>query len=175
LLVVAEDPASISNRQTIEGGTGVYEAIETDSTIDQASFGLEIAQSKLLKYSERQIEVTFESFEPVFSGDLITFNFPIYDLNQKVLVDSVQIIEYVDNEYIYQVHAVSGESFGSWSQFFRRLYNKPDKIIIRDDEILVILTTAFESQNWGESAIINVIVCPLPAEDLFPSELLLPC
>jgi hypothetical protein len=175
LLVVAENPASISNRQNIEGGTGIYEAIETDVTIDQAAFGLEIAQSKLLKYSERQIEVTFESFEPVFSGDLITFDFPIYDLNQKVLVDNVQIIEYVDNQYVYQVHAVSGESFGSWSQFFKRLYNKPDKIVIRDDEILVILTTAFESQNWGESAIINVIVCPLPAEDLFPSEVLLPC
>jgi hypothetical protein len=175
LLVVAEDPASISNRQTIEGGTGVYEAIETDSTIDQASFGLEIAQSKLLKFAERQIEVTFDSFQPVFSGDLITFNFPIYALNQKVLIDSVQIVEYVDNKYIYQVHAVSGESFGSWSQFFKRLYTKPDKILIRDDEILVILTTAFEGQNWGESAIINVITCPLPAEDLFPSETLVPC
>jgi hypothetical protein len=175
LLVVAEDPVSISNRQTIEGGSGIYEAIETDATVDRADYGLEIAQSKLLKYSERQIEITFDSYDALFSGDIITFDFPIYGINQKILIDSVEIVEYGVNEFIYRVHAVSGESFGSWAQFFKKIFEKPDKIIIRDDEILVILTTSFESQNWAESAIINIYSCPIPADTLFPSDTLFPC
>ena len=45
-----------------------------------ANLGLNVAKGKLLKYSERQIEIVFDSFTPLYSGDLITFTFPIYDI-----------------------------------------------------------------------------------------------
>lgn len=175
LLVVAEDPTSISNRISIEGGSGVYESIETDSTIVRSDFGLNVANSKLLKYAERQIEITFDSFEPLYSGDLITFDFSIYAIDQKVLIDEVEASEYSPEKFIYKIHAVSGESFGSWVQFFKNISRKPDKIIIRDDEVLIILATSVEVQNWGESIITTVFACPFPANDLYPSDLLLPC
>jgi hypothetical protein len=175
LLVVAEDPASILNRTSIEGGTGIYESIETDATIVRADFGLNVAKSKLLKYSERQIEIVFDSFTPLYSGDLITFNFPIYDINQKVLIDEVEASEFSPDKFIYKVHAVSGESFGSWVQFFKNISRKPDKIIIRDDEVLVVLSTAFEIETWGEDTTVSVFVCSFPSDSLFPDDTLFPC
>ena len=37
LIIVAEDPEAISNRQTVEGGTGIYEAIEEKASLVPAA------------------------------------------------------------------------------------------------------------------------------------------
>jgi hypothetical protein len=77
--------------------------------------------------------------------------------------------------FVHSVHAVDGESFGGWTEFFKQRIRQDEKLSIKSDETLILLNSQFEQQNWGESLTFNVIPCPLPSDLLFPEEDLIPC
>lgn len=178
LAIVAENPAAIAERASIEGGTGIYERIDVNEAISSRQEALDIANGKLTKYTKIMREITYDTYVGgLAAGQLQNINLTKYGISSNdFLIDKVQISE-LDGagKLIYTIHAIDGETFGGWQKFYRELLRSDLKMSIREDELLVILNTIAESQGWNEVNTINVFTCPLPSELLFPSNSLVPC
>ena len=178
LAIVAENPAAIAERASIEGGTGVYERIDVNEAISSRQEALDVANGKLTKYTKILRELTYETYTAgLAAGQLQNVNLTKYGISSNdFLIDKVQISE-LDGagKLIYSVHAIDGETFGGWQNFYRELLRSDLKMSIRENELLVILNTIAEAQGWNEVNTISVFSCPIPSESLFPSNILVPC
>ena len=178
LAVVAEDPVAIADRVAVEGGTGVYERIDVDQAISSRDEALDVANGKLTKYTKILREITYDTFTGgIAAGQLQNINLPNYNINSSdFLIDRVNISELDDSgKLIYSVHAIDGETFGGWIKFYRDLLRSNLKASIRENELLVVLSTTYEFEGWAENVNINIFSCPIPSDTLFPSETLYPC
>jgi len=178
LAIVAENPAAIAQRKSVEGGTGIYERIDINEAISSRQEALDIANGKLTKYAKVMNEITYDSYTAGLSaGQLQNINLSKYNISSTdFLIDKVQITELDGTgRLIYSVHAIDGETFGGWQKFYRDLLRADLKMSIRENELLVILSTVAEAQGWNEINTINVFTCPLPSESLFSSNTLFPC
>jgi hypothetical protein len=178
LALVSENPAAIAERASVEGGTGVYERIDVDAAISNRQEALDIANGKLNKYSKIMNEITYDTYTAGLSaGQLQNINLTKYGISSTdFLIDNVKVSE-LDGagRLIYTVHAIDGETFGGWQKFYRDLLRSDLKMSIRENELLVILSTIVESQGWNEITTVSVFSCPLPSESLFPNNTLVPC
>ena len=181
LALVSENPAAIAERAGIEGGTGVYERIDVDAAISSRQEALDIANGKLTKYAKILREITYDTYTPgLAAGQLQNVNLTQYGISSTdFLIDNIKISEIessvTNKTFIYTVHAIDGETFGGWQKFYRDLLRQDLKMSIRENELLVILSTIAESQGWNEITTVNVIACPILGDTLFPSDTLLPC
>jgi hypothetical protein len=178
LSLVSENPAAIAERASVEGGTGVYERIDVDAAISSRQEALDIANGKLTKYAKILREITYDTYTAGLSaGQLQNVNLTQYNISSTdFLIDKVQISELDGTgRLLYTVHAIDGETFGGWQKFYRDLLRQDLKMSIRENELLVILSTVAESQGWNEINTISVFACSLPSDLLFPSDTLLPC
>lgn len=178
LALVSENPAAIAERASVEGGTGVYERIDVDSAISNRQEALDIANGKLTKYSKIMNEITYDTYTSgLAAGQLQNINLTQYGISSTdFLIDNVKVSELDGTgRLIYSVHAIDGETFGGWQKFYRDLLRQDLKMSIRENELLVILSTIAEAQGWNEITTVNVIACPIPGEALFPAEDLIPC
>ena len=178
LAIVAENPAAIAERAGIEGGTGIYERIDVNEAISSRQEALDIANGKLTKFTKILKELTYDTYTAgLAAGQLQNINLTKYGISSSdFLIDKIQISELDGTgKLIYSVHAIDGETFGGWQNFYRELLRSDLKMSIRENELLVILNTIAEAQGWNEVNTINVFSCPLPSDTLFPSTTLVPC
>jgi hypothetical protein len=148
ILVVADSGSAISERKSVEGGTGIYESIDDQASIDSATAALDIANGKLRKYARLSKELTFETDKAgLKAGQIINVTQSIHNINTaEFLVDKVSISEYKpDGSLRYQVHAVDGEALGGWTNFFKALANQGGNVSIRENEVLVKLKSAADT------------------------------
>jgi hypothetical protein len=176
IIVVSEDAAGIQDRKTKEGGTGVYEAVEQQASIDDADAALEYAKGRLRRYGKIDKRVTFTTFKSgLKAGQLLTIDLPSRGLTGQYLIQRVNIDNVSGNVIRYSVEAVDGEVVGGWVNFFRKLVKAGQTFVIRENEILVRLVTQFESWGWTENQTQTVYACPVPSATLYPSSTLYPC
>ena len=175
LLVVSDNAEEINARKTLEGGSGIYENIEQEPNINTKETAFEFVQGKLAKYGIISKTVTFNIYETgLKAGQLLSIQNTKHNLNDSFLIESVTARD--DNGLtLYTVKCLDGSSLGGWEQFFKNLIQGQKKLVIRENEVLVLLNTAFEKQNWSEQLQDAVYACPLPHEELYPSETLYPC
>jgi hypothetical protein len=178
LLVVSEDSAAVTERIAIEGGTGIYENIQNEPKVNDKSIALDIANAKLRKYTKIERELSYQTtVSGLYAGQLQNVNLSKYSIvSGEFLIDRVTITDLDDNgTFLYDVHAVDGEPFGGWTQFFKGLAKSGGALEIRDDEVLVILSSSFESQQWAEGQIVDVFACPLCSDLTLCSNGLIVC
>ena len=139
LLVVAESPGQVTNRKTIEGGSGVHENIIQEANLDTRQAALDFAQGKLEKYGIIPKVVTFNTYEKgLKAGQLLSITNTKHSLNGTFLIDSVAAR--VDGVLmLYSVRCLDGASFGGWEQLFRTLLQGNRKLVIRENEVVVRL------------------------------------
>ena len=139
IMVVADNGAEIDSRKTVEGGTGLYEMVEDKQSIDTKASALEYTDGLLRRYAQLQSNVSFTTFDSYTAGELITVTLPTHDISEQMLVASVNITDPMayDGRLEYTVKLVSGESFGGWVNFFKKLTDKNATFTIRENEILV--------------------------------------
>lgn len=147
IIVVAENPSEVATRQTIEGGTGLYESIEEKLSIDTKNSALEYVGGLLRRFASIQMTVTFDTFTQYRAGELVSVNLPSHSINEQMLVSSVTVsdIGAADGRLKYKVAMVSGESFGGWVNFFKKLAEQNKTFLIRENEILIKLIAAADS------------------------------
>lgn len=158
ILVVADSGSAISKRKAVEGGTGIYESIDQDASIDSATAALDIANGKLRKYARLSKELTFETDKAgLQAGQIINVTQSIHNItSDEFLIDNVTISEYTPNgDLRYQVHAVDGEALGGWTNFFKALANQGGNISIRENEVLVKLKSAIDTVGAKDTLVIS--------------------
>lgn len=178
LAVVSEDPLAITTRAALEGGTGVYERMDIDTTIVSRAEATQIAVGKLEKYAKIAREITYDTYTTgIAAGQLQNVNLPEYGINSiNFLIDKVTTSELEGaKQLVYTVHAIDGEALGGWAQFYRDLVRQELKTSLRENELLLILTTTIEAEGWTEATTQTVFACATPSETLFPSLTFFPC
>jgi hypothetical protein len=176
ILTVAESPGEIIDRATKETGTsGIYEDLKKETAIDESSAALEFAQGLLQKYGIIPSIVTFRTQVAGFkAGQLLTIEKTLYDISDSFLIESIYISTDGINT-IYDIKCLDGSALGGWEEFFKELIKGDREFIIQENEVLILLVTSFEAQSWTEITTPTVNTCPIPSEDLFPTDELVPC
>ena len=144
IIIVAEEPEEVESRKSIEGGTGYYESITEKTSIDTKDAALEYTNGLLRRFANIETTVEFKTFEKYEAGQIINVNLPKHEINEDMLVSNVNIDD-IGKRIEYKVKLVSGESFGGWIEFFKKIAEKNTTFSIRENEILVKLITLRDS------------------------------
>ena len=139
IIVSSQVDTGITARIAVEGGSGIYEAIDEDASIDDLNLAVDKAIGLLRKYGTIQAVVEFETDDDgLQAGQLIELTLAAHSLSGLYLIDSVQIEDVETATLRYRVRALSGESLGGWVNFFKAL--APGKtFVIRENEVLVLV------------------------------------
>jgi hypothetical protein len=140
---LAESPEEIASRQTVEGGTGLYESIEEKLSIDTKASALDYTNGLLRRYAAIQTAVTFDTFTKYEAGQLVDVTLTSHGINEQMLVSNVSITDLgaTNGSLMYGVKLGSGESVGGWINFFKKIAEKNTTYTIRENEVLVKLVT----------------------------------
>lgn len=178
LLVVVEDSVAIEERAAIENVSGVYEALETLPNVNDKQQALDIANGRLSKYTKVERELTYLTFTSgLFAGQTQTVNLTKYGISSgEFLIDKVTISDLNGfGVFTYEIHAVDGQPFGGWMNFFKGLIRKETGLVIDSDEKLIVLKSINEKDNWSEVSSQIIFACEVPSLTLYPSLVFYPC
>jgi hypothetical protein len=179
LLVVVEDSTAITDRSGIERTSGIYESLENMPNINDKKQALDIAYGRLSKFTKVLKELTYQTFTNGLQvGQIQTVTLSKYNLSaEEFLIDRINIRDLDDNgTFVYDVHAIDGQSFGGWSNFFKNLIHQSNlNLVINNDEKLIAFKSINESETWSESYAYTVYACAVCAETLYPETTFYPC
>lgn len=173
IIVLAEDPAGQNERAAVESGTGIYQALENQLTIDTKSAALQFAQGLLVRFGSIPRNVKIESETTRTAGELIQVQSDNLEINEDYLITDVNITD-IDGAGTlrYNVSGASGEDVGTWVEFFRSLKVGED-IRIRENEVLVLLQTIQETSGVGGESTFQIFETSPCAETLICDETLI--
>jgi hypothetical protein len=153
IVAIIIDDAQVTNRQTIEGNSGLVEDVEDTSKTTTSESAFELAQAKLDKYGVIGRRLKYLTRRTgLLPGQIQTVNLPDYGLNNsEMLIESIMTTTQGTITW-YQITAIEGPEMGSWTQLFYQLALKTREFIIREnireDQVLVI--RAQFSKLWDE-------------------------
>lgn len=140
IILSSQSDGEISSRAATEGGTGIYEAIEDDQSIDSQPLATQKADGLLRRFGRIPQIVEFETDTGgLAAGQLITINVTKHGLNAQFLIDSAQAQDVQGKFLRYRVRVLDGERIGGWIEFFQKLAQAGRKFVIRENEVLVLL------------------------------------
>lgn len=182
IIAVVSDEAEVEARKQAEGvGTGYYEALDENPNLTTLNAAFEFANAKLRTYAKMARKISFYTHKSgLRPGMILAANLLDRKLNnEEFLITEVGFQKLLGNNYVYTIQAVSGANLGGWTKFFRRLSERGQTFIIRENiseqEMLVYFTAHAESTNWAESSATTVYACPVCSATLYPSTTLYPC
>jgi hypothetical protein len=164
LLVDNRNSPEIASRAAVEGGTGLYEAIQDESDYDDDSLAIDKGNALLRKYGRIGKTVTFETDEDgLQAGQLVNIT-----LSELVLSGAYLISQIVTRDATglgglrYKVTALDGEDLGGWVEFFRKLSAAGQKFVIRENEVLLMLRYTRDEVKCGDT-LTATAAAPIPS------------
>ena len=156
IIVKAEDGDEITARAAAESGTGIYESIATDSSINDDDLALDKALGFLGQLGSIKDVITYTTDTAgLVAGALQNINLSDHNINADYLIESVKAIDRGDQELRYTVRALGGDAFGGWVRFYNDLLASGQDFTIRENETLVILATAADSMTMQDAPTTN--------------------
>ena len=193
ILLSADDPVETAARQAIESGTGIHEGIAQQPSLDSQDAAMAFAEGMLEKYGYIPRVLNWKTYDGgLMAGQLISVNIPEKNIVDDFLIESVNVRE-DSGVLLYDVKALDGSVLGGWEQVFKGLLQGGRKLVIRENEVLILLNKISEVTRWMESTIEKdkilvsedaewvgvttpqINACPLPDNSLYPSASLVPC
>ena len=154
-LALRQDGAKVAERSSIEGGSGVYQAIETDRSIESEDFAEDKALALIRKYGDIPTELRFSTDEAgLRAGQILTVDLPTRgdDLSAKeFLIESVTARDLEGLHVRYEVIAASGEHLGGWASWFRKLAAAGQDFTLQEGEVIDQLSQHFEGIKFTET------------------------
>jgi hypothetical protein len=156
LFVKVEDPVGIVDN-------GKYEALSTEKAINSSAQAIEFANGLIETYGQINDTVTFSTeVAGLKAGQLLTIIKTLYGINDKFLIESVNISA-ADSETIkYTVKCLDGISIGGWEEFFKELLKGNRDYAINENEVLISINKQAENENVSGQIDIttyNMIFC----------------
>ena len=122
--------------------------------------------------------LTYETFvSGIEPGMIQNVVLSAHGLNGDFLISRVDIDDpgLADGSLRYVITALDGEAVGGWAQFFRKMVQKQQTFVIRDNEVLARQVRVSEAVSWSETSSVTVNSCPVPSTSLYPAADLYPC
>lgn len=173
ILCKVDNDIEIASRQSVEGGTGIYESFEKNIALSDKRAAIKYAEGLLNKYDEIPEILNLRTQSYRSAGTIININSTSYGKNEDYLIESVVISEESGQVY-YEMVLLSGESFGSWVEFFRKMITSPDDFIIQENEVVIQIKTDKENRDRTGNMNIKTFNALYPSDGLYPSDTLYP-
>jgi len=152
ILIQSYVQSAIEDRAAVEGGSGVYEAIEDREEINRSALAIDYANGLLRKFGRVQQQLDIETDETgLRAGMLMQIILPRFNLNAQYLLQRVEIEDLTGTKLRYRLTAADGEPFGTWQEFFKKLA-KAKPFLLRENEVLMLIRTFYETLNVAEVA-----------------------
>lgn len=141
-----QDAAEVTARQAIEGGSGMYEAVDVDASLEGGD--VVIARGAgLLRQNRLSAEAEFETEdEGLDIGQLIPVDFPTLGLSAvEMLITSLELTQIspdVTSSPVavglrrYRISCTSGEVKNHFKEFWMRFAQTGQKVGVREGEIV---------------------------------------
>lgn len=171
LVVRVDNPNEQTTRATIEGGTGIYENVEDDDSIDGVTAAQDRAQGILAAGDDIHEEITLQTDEPALfrEGQLVTLDIPEYQVTGQWLIRSMttQILGH-STKIRNQLRLISDTRISSEADFWRKLFAAGRKFRIRENEKLHRVIVDQNEIEWStpDVAFITEGTWPLPNWDI---------
>ena len=161
-MAVAENPGEIADKGIYENVTQATELTTLESTV-------EYTQALLLKYGIIPRIIEFDTYATgLKAGQLISIQHTKRRLNDTFLIESVSAR--ADGALTrYSVKALDGSALGGWEQLFKSLLKGNQKLVIRENEVIILLSSTQETWNWTEELTAIMYTSDYPQED-YPQE-----
>ncbi len=151
----------IDARRAVEGGSGVYAAVEDRPEINSVQSAIDLAVALIERYGEigtvlegRTLAATLEP------GQVATVNLPRHGLvNEEMLIESVSAEYDAETDLVWHtLRALSGDAWGGWQEYFRRLLKSNRATVIgREGEVLVLLRAAAAQVSCDATASVATV------------------
>lgn len=164
LLVSVTNGAQVTERQSVEGGTGVYEHLESDEAIDGRDLASVKAARLLELYGRIPATLSWSTKRHGLTvGQLHTTTLAAHGVSGvQFLIDSIgaQWVQTpggsaVDEFFLYAVQSLDGERQEGWADFFRKWILSGKKFVIRENESVLIVRDQIDqvtiSDAWTDS------------------------
>ncbi len=146
----------ILNRQSIEGGTGIYSHVIQDASLDTEDAAVERSEGLLRKYGSIPEIVEFETdTDGLKAGQLIPIVITKHNLNGNYLIQQVTIQDVGASILRYNVTALSGEAIGGWEKFFKQMARAGQQYVINENEVLLKLKKFLDSVTLTDSITVS--------------------
>lgn len=134
-LVAAE---AVTARQTIEGGTGRYEYVDQDSSLDGLDVVIAKARGDLRRFGTLDAMLEFETDAVGLAvGQTVTVNLPALDLaSASLLITAMETQLVAIDRRRHRITAVTGELKGTYFEFFDRFFNRGAAVTISPDDVI---------------------------------------
>jgi len=170
--VTSDNPVGQNDRAFVEGGTGLYERNEVQRNIDDKAAAKQLADGILVKYGTIPRNVMIRTKEYRQSGQLVNVSSSNLEILEDTLITDVTIRDISCGVLEYRIKAASSVDLGSWVEFFRTLKESTD-LVIRDNEILVILLSFDEVESHNGIVDLKVFDHPVVADDVICDDTLI--
>ncbi|WP_447979089.1 hypothetical protein [Candidatus Nitrospira bockiana] len=153
LVTAAQDRDAIAERISVEGGSGIYQAIEDNEEITRLNLGNDKAIGLLKRFGAIEAKLTFATRKTGFAaGQLLRVYVPEHGLDGEYLISSVRFRERDLTEFHYEITAVEGDAVEGWVAFFSKLMQAGRKHVIRPNEVVNLLRAFREPLTVSEAA-----------------------
>lgn len=173
ILVALDNTVEQSDRATIEGGTGIYEGFEKRLGIDDKAEAISYATGILDRFDEIPQRLTIITKEFKQAGKIVPVSISALGINDNYLIENVSITE-DSGLVLYEITLLSGQSFGSWVEFFRKITLSAEDVVVQENEVVLQVRKFTENRTRSGNTNIKTYAALFPADDLYPSDTLYP-
>lgn len=157
IFIMSDSTTKISERQAIEGGTGEYENIQVEESIEDVGQAIEFADGLITTYGDIKDTIGFTTeVAGLQAGQLLTVNKSLFGINSSFLISGVTMQAVDPNTISYSVTALDGVAVGGWEDYFRKLHKKAQDFQIGADEAITNLRTINDVYNHAGSIAIGI-------------------
>jgi len=176
IVVVTYDQAAISDRQNVEGTTGIIEVVDDEPSASGRATAFQTANSKLRKYCTLGRTIKFRTWKAgLAAGQILTVNRSDYGLDGvEMLIETINVSK-KESTIWYDVTATENGTSDTWAKFFYKIASKQIYAVrenIGEDEVLTILEQF--SKTWAISDNPNMFKEVYASASLYPSTSLYP-
>lgn len=155
-IIMRRKEDQILKRQNVENNSGLYEKVEINKTIETENSGLEYARGKLRRYAQfnKVLGYTTE-LNGLKAGQIQNVNKTFFGISGEFLIEQINFTALGDGKIEYSIKAISGESVGGWTYFFKELLKRGEEFVIGENEILVKAKELSDNMTFSETITVS--------------------
>jgi hypothetical protein len=178
IVAQTKNPQEIYRQSQLDGTSGIIEDAINVKGVEGNAAAIAEGNAKLQEFAKKSTKLNYETRQSGLKAGQFQ---EVYGLSELNIIDGERLLVTKVNTYdnngiiFYQVEAVKGPRYHSWSEFFKELSMRTEIFVregIGESEILVIPIDF--TKNWTETEHPNIFTEVYPSETLYPSEDLYP-
>lgn len=153
IVISAAVGSEIVARKAVEGGSGRYMRVEERANLETIDAAIAAVQAILDRNGTIGRVITCETRTPGYApGQLVPAAFAAHGIDDDYLIEAITAeVPPGLNEIRYTIRAISGDPYGGWQEYFRRILKIGRQFVINENEVLVGLNQLADSATASDS------------------------